>query len=88
MDQKITIKGRKLYRGAEVVGEITGWRQMTAKWGATGPGYGFKLINGRECEPCYAYFDETVRAAKLEAAMLPTLPTDDQWLAALGPCGR
>ena len=82
---KITIKGRKLYRGSEVVGEITGWRQMAAKWGATGPGYGFKLINGRECEPCYAYFDETVRAAKYEAAKLPT---DEQYLAALGPCGR
>lgn len=41
--------------------------------------------NGRECEPCYAYFDETVRAAKYEAAKLPT---DEQYLAALGPCGR
>ena len=86
MKTRITIKGRKLYRGDEVVGEITGWRQMTSQWGATGPGYGFRLINGRECEPCYAYFDETVRAAKLEAAAM--LPTDDQFLAALGPCGK
>lgn len=66
----IKIRGRKLYCGTQVVGEITGWRQMTAKWGATGPGYGFKLINGRECEPCYAYFDETVKAAKYEASKM------------------
>jgi hypothetical protein len=64
----IKIRGRKLYCGTQVVGEITGWRQMTAKWGATGPGYGFRLINGRECEPCYAYFDEAVKAAKWEAS--------------------
>lgn len=67
---KITVKGRKLYCAGVVVGEITGWRQMTAKCGVTGPGYGFRLTNGRECEPCYAYFDETVRAAKHEAAKL------------------
>lgn len=84
----IKIRGRKLYRAGVIVGEITGWRQMTSKWGATGPGYGFRLINGRDCEPCYAYFDETVRAAKREAALISPEPTDDQWLAALGPCGR
>lgn len=65
---RITINGRTLYEGFTVVGEITGWRQMTAKWGPTGPGYGFKLINGRECEPCYAYFADAVRAAKWELA--------------------
>jgi hypothetical protein len=64
----IKIRGRNLYRGTKFVGEITGWRQMTTKWGATGPGYGFRLINGRECEPCYAYFDEAVKAAKWEAS--------------------
>lgn len=84
----IKIKGRKLYRRADVVGEITGWRQMTAKWGATGPGYWFRLINGRECEPCYAYFDEAVQAAKREAAMIPAAPLEDQFLSALGPCER
>ena len=81
---QVTIKGRKLYRAGVVIGEITGWRQMTAKWGATGPGYGYRFTDGRECEPCYAYFDETVRAAKTEA----NTPSEEQLLAAIGPCGK
>ena len=70
MTTTIKLKGRKLYAGTLVVAEITGWRQMTSKWGATGPGYGFKLTGGRECEPCYAYFNDAVRAAKHEASAL------------------
>jgi hypothetical protein len=67
---RITLKGRKLYRGAEVVGEITGWQQKSNKWGRLGPGYGFRLINGHECKTCYSYFDDAVRFAKYEAGKI------------------
>jgi hypothetical protein len=49
-----------VYRDGVAKGTITGWRAMTTKHGATGPGY-FVNLNGAEPVGPFAYFADARR---------------------------
>jgi hypothetical protein len=66
----ITIKGRNLYANDKMIGEITGYRETSSRFGPVGPGYGFRLTGLPEIAPCYAYFQDAVKAAKVKAAAM------------------
>lgn len=69
-NKKVTIKGSAQSTAGAVVavngvavGTIRGWRQFTAKWGATGPGFKLFDVNGNHVDSD-AYFKQICRRAR------------------------